>query len=330
MDRVTAIYDDLRRLAASDPRRARLYLNLLLDQRSADLPSLVEHASVPGEGRVRQLFANALRMRGQQAEYADVLRGWLRSEPDEFTKRALEAALVSLPVVPTTRSESGLVPSDQLRIYRYISDRLKHQIRNALMEPKGKLIRLRNLLRSEPQSHDSLLSHLRDIEDTIDDIARLVGFDNGDGYFTMRPILLGEWLKAYGSKYSSRFTRVALDLQLTHSDCHIIGSDFALETIFWNLFVNAQQAIPEGRVEVRIVLSPSGDKHSLVISDNGDGLPVEAAGHGLTELKPRKLHTGRGLLEVAESVEGLHGTSEIATDADGKARLLLTFPTVTQ
>src|SRR4051794_14602135 len=143
-DRADPVFARLKALAATDPRQAREVLGRVLDDASADIEPLLRGAASPGEGRLRQLIANTLRVRGEQARWLAHLQAWREIEPDEFTRRALDAALegVRRPAKPAERRPS-LVDRHRLEAHRYVSDRLKHQLRNALMEPMGRLIRLR-------------------------------------------------------------------------------------------------------------------------------------------------------------------------------------------
>src|SRR5262245_39488701 len=59
------LYDQLRRLVASDPKRARVKITEVLASGPEPLTAVLDLASRPGEGRVRQMIAIAARLGGR-------------------------------------------------------------------------------------------------------------------------------------------------------------------------------------------------------------------------------------------------------------------------
>jgi len=57
------VYSKLRMLAAQNPREARTWFCQMLDTNSPELDEVLRSAAGLGEGRVRQLMANAIRLR---------------------------------------------------------------------------------------------------------------------------------------------------------------------------------------------------------------------------------------------------------------------------
>ena len=327
-DEFEEVYESLRSLAATDPRRARDTLCKLLDSNSPHLDRIVQRASSPGDGRVRQLIANTALLRGEQQRFAADFTKWRDLETDEFTRRALEAALRG---IQRTRLEPVrhpyLVDPAHVDAYRYIGERLKHQLRNALMDPLGQLIRLNGLVDgiTDAASRSALATQVVILKDTLFQLGRLIEFDSGDGYFHVRTISLKEWLDRFNDEYGRKFQPIHMVIENAQADTRIQATDFLLNTVFWNLWINAQQAI--GR-ECKIVVNLTSSIHhvELLLLDNGDGFPPDISVSGFPDAKPRPGHRGRGLLEIQEAVERLHGEVELVRHSDGKHRIRLRFP----
>src|SRR4051812_4297162 len=89
-------FSNLRKLAAENPRQARIQLLSLLDSDAATIEEVLRLAGAPGEGRLRQLIANAVRQRSDKPRLVPHLRRWLATETDEFSKAAINGALVGV------------------------------------------------------------------------------------------------------------------------------------------------------------------------------------------------------------------------------------------
>ena len=87
------VYSKLRMLAAQNPREARTWFCQMLDTNSPELDEVLRSAAGLGEGRVRQLMANAIRPRFDKDRLIPHLLRWLEHETDEFAKRAIVAVL---------------------------------------------------------------------------------------------------------------------------------------------------------------------------------------------------------------------------------------------
>ncbi len=321
-------FSRLRMLAATDPRRARQLLGEMLDSATPHLKEVFTRAAAPGEGRLRQLIANTLRVRGEQERFAAHLQAWREVEPDEFTRRALDAALEG--TRHTERSaerRATLVDRHLVESYRYVSDRLKHQLRNAMMEPMTHLLRLRGLVATlkDPHARSELSAQIACLADAVQQVGQVVEFDAGDDYFTVRRVSLTDWLTAFNVRYAGKFKAVRLTLQPTGPFGFVLASDYLLDTVFWNLWINAHQAVgPACAIKIRFAISDR--RIELLVRDNGDGFPREVGEAGLSDAKPRQGHRGRGLLEVQDAIERVHGAATFVRDDDGTYRIHLSFP----
>jgi sigma-B regulation protein RsbU (phosphoserine phosphatase) len=90
------LYEGLRRLAVEDPREARKVFLQLLDSGGAALDQFLGRISSSADGRLRHLAATALRSHRDRERLAPHLIAWREIETDEFTQRAIAAALDGL------------------------------------------------------------------------------------------------------------------------------------------------------------------------------------------------------------------------------------------
>jgi sigma-B regulation protein RsbU (phosphoserine phosphatase) len=90
------LYEGLRHLAVEDPREARRTFQQLLDSDGPALDQFLTRISSPADSRLRHLVAGALRTHRDRERLAPHLIAWHEIETDEFTQRAIAAALDGL------------------------------------------------------------------------------------------------------------------------------------------------------------------------------------------------------------------------------------------
>src|SRR5580692_4417442 len=86
-------HESLRRLAVEDPREARKVFLRILDSGGSALEQFLGQISSPADGRLRHVVASALRSNRDKERLTPHLIAWHEIETDEFTKRAIAAAL---------------------------------------------------------------------------------------------------------------------------------------------------------------------------------------------------------------------------------------------
>lgn len=323
----------MRRMAAEDPRQAREFFLSLLDGRSPALDEFLKLVSSPGEGRLRQLVANAVRTRPDKGGLTTHLMQWHEIETDEFAKRAISAALSDVARSTLVRP-SAVTPANAelVETYRYVAGRLHHQLRNALMRPNAQVIKLRKEVReiADDVERARLATLVGALSDDLVRVTRIIEeFDPEDEYFRLRNIALLDWLIAMNAEYARKYAQV--DLQIHDSareagSLYIVANDYLLTTVFWNLWINAQEAVGLGcRIEV-VVTSHAG-RVELAILDNGDGFPPERVGVAFTErFSSAGKNRGRGLLEVQDAIQQLHGDVRLYEHLPGDFRIKIRFP----
>src|SRR5579863_2433484 len=85
--------ENLRQLAVEDPREARRVFLRIFDSGGSALEQFLGQISSPADGRLRHLVASSLRNDRDKERLAPYLIAWHEIETDEFSKRAIAAAL---------------------------------------------------------------------------------------------------------------------------------------------------------------------------------------------------------------------------------------------
>jgi len=154
-----------------------------------------------------------------------------------------------------------------------------------------------------------------------------------DAYFRLRPVALHEWLTHMNAEYATRYTRI--DLQIRAQEDvkarRILGSDYLLRLVFWNLWVNAHQAVGNP-CSIVLHCEMQGDVFSVIVSDSGRGFPADMVGVAFECQYSRHggPNRGRGLLEVQDAIQKLGGDSQLVEVTSGEYRVQLTFSTRTK
>lgn len=327
----------LRRLAAEHPREARGRIGQLLDERPPELKPLLAQIGAPGEGRLRHIIANSIRAKVERASAVPDLAQWLASETDEFTKHSLRLAVKeSGASEPVPNKTSTARPADDhfVEAYRHASSRLSHRVRNALMEPQTALMKLRRLMSElrEPLLYTSLLKTVEELNAGFQRVSRVVEFNTEDRYFEMRQVVLRDWLLSMNVEYGKQFAPIQLevDVDADSASSLVYANDHLLNAVFWNLWINAQQAVEDScRISIRIMKEKA---HVCVtVSDNGEGFSVGARDavfvQSYSGYSASGVNRGSGLLEVQDAVGRLHG--EVGLVQEGSHyRVRIRFPKV--
>lgn len=323
-------YAALRLLSVEDPKRARQGFCEMLDGDDPRLVGILELASVPGEGRVRQLVANAVRARPDRSKIVAYLVRWQQTEADEFARNAIDAALVGVDRGGhKAKKRRALVDAALVDTYRYVTGRIRHQMNNALMEPAELIMRLTNRLgRIEDQAiRNELEPMVIELRVALRNVGRIVAFAPEDGFFTVRGVAILDWLANMNLEYGQKYRHVALSLvdQSASGKLHVRANDYLLQTIFWNLWTNAQQAVG-AKCEIEVRAKRRGNDVELTVIDNGEGFPQDMREIAFQEKYSSKgVGRGRGLLEVQDAVDRLHGSVQLV-DVDGCYRIRIWFP----
>lgn len=324
------LYERLRRLAVEDPREARRVFLAAFEEKSSGLDELLTRLRKPNEGRLRQVVANSVRAHPEKARIASELLQWRETETDEFTRRAIDGALVG--VDPTALREDKTlqkvaVPSEIADVYRYVSDRLRHRLRNTMLAAQAHANRLSRLATTSQASevqtvvaklNDAMISMGRELEAT----------DVDPEYFRLRAIVLPDWLQQLNARYASQYSPVKLNMiHANHAWIRVLANDYLLETIFWNIWLNAQQSVGEN-CEITIAFGRHLGILEMLISDNGEGFSPELSEIVFQQVYSSKNNSGRGrgLMEIQDAVERLAGRVELYEAKPSEFRIRISVP----
>jgi signal transduction histidine kinase len=305
-------FERLRILAIEDVRAARRLIGETLDGPGRD--ELLAKSSGPGEGRLRQLIANVVAGRPDRDDYAARFADWLDLETDEFARRAITAALRDVSARDRRRVEAPVIDPHLVECYRYVSERLTHEVRNAMATPWRHFRALRDRVGeiADVETRASLSALVERVRGTFDDLNRIVQFDADDDFFRLRPIAICGWVRAMSEEFSRRYKKVELvfegDGELA---VRIHANDFLLRLIFWNLWLNSHQAT-DGNCRIAVRTRLHHGELELAVVDNGAGLSAEIVGVAFrVQFSKAGGNRGRGLLEVQDAAERLHGRAEL-------------------
>lgn len=321
-------YKKLKRLALEDPKGARQEFLRLLEDASPQLEEVLVLAANPGESRIRQTVANAIRTHPDKSKIVPHLLKWRSIEVDEFAIRAIDAAIADI----DQRSSGSSKPRNMgsalqvSEMYRYVSDRLRHKLRNAMLGVQNQSIEVREAIRRGET--EVVPSHIAKLNDSILVIGRMLeAADVDPSYFEQKPVVLSGWLLEMNKRYASQYEGVELAL-LGDVDVKITASEYLLETAFWNIWVNAQQAIGSG-CKINVTITDLGTHARILILDNGTGFPVLLKGIAFSQSYSSKHPSrGRGLLEIQDAIERLNGSINLLEVSLDELRLEIKIPTI--
>lgn len=328
-DSALAAFEELRRLAAENPRAARAKLAALLDSGDAVIEETLRLANAPGEGRLRQLIANAVKNRTDKARVVPHLVRWLELETDEFAKAAISGALVDV----ERAAYQPAAPPDPPRLvdtYRYVADRICHRVRNSLTGPAQHLRKVESLFNGgvDPVAAEAKAA-VSQLKDALRALSRIVEFDIEDSHFQWRSVDLPAWIRTMTTQYIAKNSLLRVSIEGDTASMRMRANDYLLETLFWNLWKNAQQFIGAS-CEIKVQFAVTAGRVQLLVTDNGRGFSANDAEVAfIDQFERRGANYGRGLLEVQDAIRRLSGSVALVQIVPGEFRVQITFPLAT-
>ena len=325
--------DRLRALAASDPKAARLAFSALLGGSADGLTFVLNAASRPGEGRLRQMVATVFRTNATADGLESWLRSWREVESDEFTRNAIDIALESRSPAPPQKPAARSSVIQSAEAYRYVSERLCHRVRNALALPGTQINRLERLAKevTDAETRAELTIILGGLQTGFRRIARSVEFDTGDGYLAWQSIAIIPWLETSSSELASKFgpakLRVCGDPVIRRVRSQ--ATPFHLETLFGNLWANAIQSVEPSEcvIEVQCAVDSRNGSLIMLVIDNGPGFTASQLDTAFSQtFSTKSASRGRGLLEMADAVLKLQGDVRLVSVQGLEYRIQIRLP----
>jgi two-component system sensor histidine kinase PilS (NtrC family) len=253
----------------------------------------------------------------QRKDGASLILGFSISPLKDSSDREMGNILIFQDLTRLREMEEHLKRADRLAAIGKMAAGIAHEIRNPLASISGSIEILKEEMGDSPQNQQLMGIVLREVNRLNSLIADFLLF--------ARPIspgkekihlhrLIEEILQMF--THSPDFTpQIRLETQF-QGDLYIQGDPHQIRQVFWNLFINAAQAMPEGgtlRVDLRRNSSPAplteGRLYGEVaVCDSGTGIGEEEMGKIFDPFFTTKERgTGLGLSIVHSIVESYGG-----------------------
>lgn len=323
--------EGLRLQVRQNPKEARRQVQAILSGDPLRRAAFLAGLGGVGDGRLRQCVANAVVAEPSLLPLAaECLQAWLTTETDEFARRSITAALQQTGGARKTAQKAGMIDTAVVGAYRYVSDRLAHELRNALLVPQARMRELQELIGglADDQTRAEILACVGRLGDDFQEVGRLAVSNPDDEYFRFRPIAVLEWIERMKSSYAKRYCALGFEAMgpPAAQAARVVANDYYLRLIFWNLWLNSHQAVGN-TCKISIEFGIDGERLRLVVLDSGTGFRPDAVGIAFQDrFSKHGEHRGRGLLEVQDAIERLHGSAELVKHASGTHRVALELP----
>ena len=203
-----------------------------------------------------------------------------------------------------------LVEIERLSAIGELAARIAHDIRNPLSVIKNSLGNIK-LLKNDPVS----------IEKTIDRCDRAVEriahqIDGVMGFLKESPLEINQVsLKEIIDSAISGIATKKVKIIKPTKDVFILGDKIKLETLFYNLIINAIQKFESDGIITIKSSEELENKIVITVSDNGESIPEKAIKEIFNPLVTTKQHgTGLGLASCKKIVEQHNGTISASND----------------
>jgi len=204
-----------------------------------------------------------------------------------------------------------LVESERLSAIGELSARVAHDIRNPLSVIKNSLGNLK-LLKNEPEKVNNTIDRC---DRAVDRIAHQI--DGVMGFLKDSPLEMNRLslLKIIESAIMGIQVNEEIKIILPINDSFILGDKIKLESLFYNLIINAIQKFKSNGIITIKSFEESKNKIVITVSDDGEGIPKNYLKSIFEPLITTKQHgTGLGLASCKKIVEQHGGTISASND----------------
>jgi two-component system, NtrC family, sensor histidine kinase PilS len=270
----------------------------------------------PGAG-VNRLHLLRWETRFQRKDGASLILGFSISPLKDSSDREMGNIFIFQDLTRLREMEEHLKRADRMAAVGKMAAGIAHEIRNPLASISGSIEILKEEMVSSPQNQQLMGIVLREVNHLNTLIADFLlfarPFNPGKEKIHLNR-LIEEILQMFthGPDFNRR---IRLETQF-QDDLYLQGDPHQIRQVFWNLLINAAQAMPEGgtlRVEVRKNASPpavsDGRVHGEIsVIDSGTGIGEEELEKIFDPFHTTKERgTGLGLSIVHSIVEGYGG-----------------------
>jgi two-component system cell cycle sensor histidine kinase/response regulator CckA len=247
--------------------------------------------------------------------------GYLSTSVIEEKDRVRGIVLVVTDLTRLREMESRLKQSEKLASLGKVVEGVAHEVRNCLTSLGGFTIRLRKMTADNPQGLEYtriMLDDVARLEKMVREIEEYVRFSK---FYTfqfsevdpIKLVYIGHQ-KALTKLSSKLAESVVFNVQADHDLPQINADPKAIEEVFYNIILNAYEAMPAGgklTVQVRRI----GSVVSVVFTDTGIGIHDQELGEIFNPFFTSKTSgAGMGLSKVYLLVEEHGGTTNVRSE----------------
>ena len=240
-----------------------------------------------------------------------------------------EGAFVLAAIVDLTafkRMQAEVVRTQNLAALGEMAATVAHEVKNPLAAISGPLqILADDLSPDDPRKGlmKEILGQVRRLDGTVRSLLTFAKPTTPKKH----PILLRDFLERMarlaGEHHLGRGIRFT---QEGPADLLLLADPALLEQVFWNLFLNAAEAM-RGAGDLRMTSRATADAVELEVADSGGGIAPELLGKLFRPFVTTKTSgTGLGLAICRKIVEAHHGSIAIFSDAGQGTKVTLRFP----
>jgi PAS domain S-box-containing protein len=243
--------------------------------------------------------------------------------------KTAEGPFVLAAVVDLTafkRMQAEVVRAQNLAALGEMAATVAHEVKNPLAAISGPLqILADDLSPDDPRKGlmKEILGQVRRLDGTVRSLLTFAKPTTPK----KQPIVLREFLdrmaRLAGEHHLSRGVRFS---QEGPADLALSADPSLLEQVFWNLFLNAAEAM-KGVGDVRVSCRAGADAIEMAVTDTGAGIAPELAGRLFRPFVTTKTSgTGLGLALCRKIVEAHQGSINIASEPGRGTTVTLRFP----
>jgi signal transduction histidine kinase len=252
-------------------------------------------------------------------------------------KKGVSVAMQIEDVTKRLQMEEELTHAQKMGTLGEVLSRFTHEFNNLMTGMVGHI----SLLRMETDESDGRYSRITAIEDLVSKAHNLgkniLNFSRKEKYESER-INIKELIDSVLDLIEKTVLKnVKIEKQYSKDPIYIISNRERLSLAFFNLLINAKDAIteasvPEGVISIQVNLETLGEKGekyvNICISDNGIGVDeknLDKIFLPYFSTKGRK-GTGIGLSTVKHVVENCHGNIKVSSQNRKGATFCIQFP----
>lgn len=226
-------------------------------------------------------------------------------------------------------AEADKIRSERLAVMGQLSASVAHEVRNPLSAINNCLAVLRTESTANPRGQTALEIIQGEVERLTNLTNNFLSFGKPRPPVT-KPIVLEQLVKKTCGLLERHISHEQLAIQvgvdIEPGSSLVLFDGDGLETVLWNLLLNASQAIPgPGRVDVALRLYPA--HFMLVVKDSGKGITRESQARIFEPFySQRSLGAGLGLAIVQRLVREWGGRIRLRSGADQGTAFILRVP----